>query len=172
MSDPLSKISGLTLPPVILCIGSDRVLGDALGPITGELLKKKFNVPAFVYGSLSTPVNALNLGKAAAFIASRHRGAKIVAIDGSVGSEIGKITVSEGSLRPGLASGKVLPAVGDVSITVTVATDVRLLPSVRLGVVYDLALKAAGLVADALAPFSDCGLNPSPSIRKYNTRSY
>lgn len=109
MSDPLSKISSLTLPPVILCIGSDRVLGDALGPITGELLKKKFDVPAFVYGSLSTPVNALNLGKAAAFIASRHRGAKIVAIDGSVGSEIGKITVSEGSLRPGLASGKVLP---------------------------------------------------------------
>ncbi|MFR6640865.1 MAG: DUF1256 domain-containing protein [Christensenellales bacterium] len=62
-----------------------------------------------MYGSLSTPVNALNLGKAAAFIASRHRGAKIVAIDGSVGSEIGKITVSEGSLRPDSLRAKSCP---------------------------------------------------------------
>ncbi|MFR6640864.1 MAG: DUF1256 domain-containing protein [Christensenellales bacterium] len=45
MSDPLSKISSLTLPPVILCIGSDRVLGDALGPITGELLKRNSTFP-------------------------------------------------------------------------------------------------------------------------------
>ena len=31
-----------TLMPVILCIGTDRVIGDALGPIAGELLVKAF----------------------------------------------------------------------------------------------------------------------------------
>lgn len=165
MDDCFFKIPDFSVPPVILCIGSDRVLGDALGPITGELLKKKFDVPAFVYGTLSAPVNALNLRKAASFIGSRHRGAKIVAIDGSVGRDVGRISVNEGSLYPGLASGKNLPAVGDISITATVAADVRLLSSVRLSVVFDLAMRTAKLVAAALEPAEKNVFAPTLGVR-------
>ena len=171
MIDPFSEILSDSATPVILCIGSDRVLGDALGPVTGELLKRKFDVPAFVYGSLDCPVTALNLRSATAFIKARHRDSKIIAIDGAVGSEVGKISVCGSSLRPGLASGKVLPNVGDVSVIVTVATDAKLLPSVRLKTVYDLALRTAELVASAVGTHFRACEKHFPTVLKHNTRT-
>ena len=48
------------LPPVYLCIGSDRVTGDSLGPLVGTLLLKvQPTLP--VIGTLTDPVHALNL---------------------------------------------------------------------------------------------------------------
>ena len=58
-----------TLVPVALCIGTDRVIGDALGPVVGELLVSAFNAPFFVYGTLASPVTALNLGCETASVA-------------------------------------------------------------------------------------------------------
>lgn len=143
-----------TLPPVILCIGTDRVIGDAVGPITGSLLTERFDVPCFVYGTLSRPVTALNLETAADFIARRHVGQKVIAVDSGLGklSDVGNIRIAEGSLRPGLAVGKVLPAVGDVSVTATVA-DCRkenALNFVRLSFVSDLALEIARYLCSEL----------------------
>ena len=43
--------------PIILCIGSDLVLGDSLGPLIGTLLLKR-NVEAYVYGTLGSPITA------------------------------------------------------------------------------------------------------------------
>ena len=35
--------------PVIVCVGTDGVVGDCLGPLVGTMLKEK-NLPAFIYG--------------------------------------------------------------------------------------------------------------------------
>lgn len=127
--------------PVILCIGSDRVTGDCLGPIVGQMLLER-NVDAYIYGSLNRPVTALNLKESIKTIRRAHGDKKILAIDSSVGKyeDVGKIRISFGSIAPGSADGKKLPKVGDVSITATV-TDLSKTPlsSVRLGVVYALA---------------------------------
>lgn len=127
--------------PVILCIGSDRVTGDCLGPIVGQMLVER-NVNAFVYGTLSSPVTALNLKESLRHIKRVHSDKKVLAIDSSVGkaSDIGKVRVAFGAIAPGSADGKRLPKVGDVSITATV-TDLSKVPlaAVRLGVVYNLA---------------------------------
>lgn len=140
--------------PVILCIGSDRVTGDCLGPLVGELLLA-FDVNAYVYGSLSFPVTALNINHVVAAIKLKHSGSKILAIDSSVGKkeDVGKLSIIKGSLKPGSADGKKLPPVGDVAITATV-TDSSLLPlsSVRLGDVYRLARKIAGSVLKVYPP--------------------
>ncbi len=48
---------------VFLCIGSDRVTGDCLGPYIGHLLTPHETGHIFVYGTLSSPVHALNLEK-------------------------------------------------------------------------------------------------------------
>lgn len=127
--------------PVILCIGSDRVTGDCLGPIVGQMLIER-NVNAFVYGNLDRPVTALNLKDALKHIRSVHKDKKVLAIDSSVGkqSDVGKIRIAFGSIAPGSADGKKLPKVGDVSITATVTDPVNTpLSAVRLGVVYSLA---------------------------------
>ncbi len=127
--------------PVILCIGSDRVTGDCLGPIVGQMLVER-NVNAFVYGTLARPVTALNLKESLRHIKRVHSDRKVLAIDSSVGksSDVGKVRVAFGAIAPGSADGKKLPKVGDVSITATV-TDLSKVPlsAVRLGVVYELA---------------------------------
>lgn len=138
--------------PVVLCIGSDRVTGDCLGPIVGQLLvERKAN--AFVYGTLARPVTALNLVDAVEHIRARHPEKKVLAVDSSVGrfDDIGKIRVAFGSIAPGSADGKKLPKVGDVSITATV-TDPQKTPlsAVRLGTVYDLAKLIADRIAECL----------------------
>ena len=49
------------VPPVFVCIGSDRVTGDSLGPLVGSKLHycDEFIFP--VYGTLDFPIHALNL---------------------------------------------------------------------------------------------------------------
>lgn len=127
--------------PVILCIGSDRVTGDCLGPMVGQMLTER-GAPAFVYGTLAKPVTALNLCDCLDRIKTVHADKKILAVDSSVGkfSDIGKIRVTFGSIAPGSADGKKLPKVGDVSVTATVTDPLKTpLGAVRLGTVYSLA---------------------------------
>ena len=131
--------------PVVLCIGSDRVTGDCLGPIVGQMLIER-NADAHVYGCLDKPVTALNLRDCVKTIKSTHGDKKVLAVDSSVGksSDIGKIGIAFGAIAPGSADGKKLPKVGDVSITATV-TDAEKVPlsAVRLGTVYALAREIA-----------------------------
>ncbi len=138
--------------PVVLCIGSDRVTGDCLGPLVGQILVER-GVNAFVYGTLDRPVTALNLVGAVQHIYETHPEKKILAIDSSVGklSDVGKIRIAFGSIAPGSADGKKLPKVGDVSITATV-TDPHKTPlaAVRLGTVYSLARQIASQIIDCL----------------------
>ena len=49
------------LPPVYLCIGSDRVTGDSLGPMVGSALEERYKKSIPVFGTLKMPVHALNL---------------------------------------------------------------------------------------------------------------
>ena len=127
--------------PVVLCIGSDRVTGDCLGPIVGQMLLER-NADAHVYGCLDKPVTALNLKECIKNIKTVHRDKKVLAVGSSVGkaADVGKIRVAFGAIAPGSADGKKLPKVGDVSITATV-TDAGKVPlsAVRLGTVYSLA---------------------------------
>lgn len=138
--------------PVILCIGSDRVTGDCLGPIAGQLLVER-GANAYVYGTLDRPVTALNLRDCISHIKTVHADKKILAIDSSVGklSDVGKIRVAFGSIAPGSADGKKLPKVGDVSITATVTDPVSTpLGAVRLGIVYSLAQSIAARIVQGL----------------------
>lgn len=147
-SDILAALGTLRRPPVILCIGSDRVTGDCIGPLVGHLLSAR-NLACTVLGTLENPVTALNLTDTVLLLKRKYAGHKIIAVDSCVGEkdELGKIRVGRNSLRPGLACGKKLPKVGDVSITATVACDkADNLYSARLGFVYALAVK----IADAL----------------------
>lgn len=145
-------LMSLGVLPVVLCIGSDRVTGDCLGPIVGQMLTER-GANAFVYGTLDRPVTALNLVDAVAHIKKTHKNRKVLAIDSSVGklSDVGKVRVTFGSIAPGSADGKTLPKVGDVSITATV-TDPKKTPlsAVRLGIVYSLAQNIADNVLRCL----------------------
>lgn len=104
---------------VFLCIGSDRMTGDCLGPYVGHQLSRYETQGIYVYGTLAHPVHALNLQKVTAFIAANHPEALVIAIDASLGSKkhLGYVTIGNGALYPGAGVQKELPPVGDIHIT-------------------------------------------------------
>ena len=86
---------------VFLCIGSDRVTGDCLGPYVGYRLSQ-YQIPGiFVYGTLNQPVHAVNLSHITDSIASAHPSALVIAIDASLGEKrhLGYVSIGNGSLR-------------------------------------------------------------------------
>lgn len=102
---------------IIVCIGTDRCIGDCLGPLTGTILKNR-NFPLSVYGTISDPIHALNLDKKLNNIKSTSPKSIIIGIDACLGSSdsIGEIQIRDYPIHPGKGVGKTLPNVGDYSI--------------------------------------------------------
>lgn len=106
---------------VFLCIGTDRATGDCLGPLVGSRLKS-LSPSTSVYGTLETPVHATNLQETLDEILAIYTQPFIIAVDACLGNadRIGYINVRQGSLKPGTALNKTLPAVGDFHISAVV----------------------------------------------------
>lgn len=139
--------------PVFLCIGSDRVTGDSLGPIIGSELKRAFHDNIPVYGTLEMPVHALNLIPVLHAIKAHHKNNILIAIDASLGipEHQGYITLGKGSLTPGAGVRKELESVGDVFITGIVGPSGRFshltLQTTRLSAVMPVARQiSAGIL--------------------------
>ena len=135
---------------VFLCIGSDRITGDCLGPYIGHLLHPHESPQIFVYGTLSDPVHALNLEKCSRLIGQLHPHALVIAIDASLGQKkhLGYVTIANGALYPGAAVHKKLPPVGHIHITgiVNIAGTLEqlTLQTTRLSTVISIAEQIAG----------------------------
>jgi len=140
-------------PLVIVCIGSDRSIGDALGPLVGSYLEESHPDDLFVYGSLREPVHATNLVSVLDNLNTRHENPFVLAVDACLGrpESVGMITVGSGSLKPGAGVNKSLPAVGDIYSTgvVNVAgfMEYFVLQNTRLGLVVKMAkIMAQGIL--------------------------
>lgn len=113
-----AMLAGFETKPLIFCIGSDRHLLDSLGPLTGTMLQEA--VPGLeVIGTLHNPVHARNMVPALKRLEQLNLGRVVIAVDASVGSqnEIGLLQLRPGSLAPGKALARNLPAVGDYALT-------------------------------------------------------
>lgn len=122
MADALKNKMSST-QAVYMCIGTEKVFSDSLGPRVGTLLNEKMSTPAFVYGLCEQNITAENLLYSYNFIKALHPDSQIVVIDAAVGSadQIGKVQISDGGILPGAATNKNLPSVGDVGIVGIVA---------------------------------------------------
>ena len=128
---------------ILLCIGTDRCSGDSYGPLLGTLLTEQGIENIKVIGTLHNPVHAKNLSEAMKSIDVDN--SLIIAVDASLGSEVGRITVTNGHMVPGKGVDKELGKVGDISITGNVNYSVlaqdmnfKVLLSTRLATVWDL----------------------------------
>lgn len=141
--------------PVILCIGTDRSTGDALGPLVGSLLLAK-NVSCRVLGTLDVPVHAVNLAESIDALQSNPLPPFIVAVDACLGqlSSVGQVSVGDGCLQPGAGVHKKLPAVGDMHVTGIVNVggfmEYFVLQNTRLSIVFRMAHIIADGIADGL----------------------
>lgn len=102
---------------IIVCIGTDRCIGDCLGPMVGTMLKDSiFSLP--VYGTIAEPIHALNIDNKLEEIKNLHPYNNIIAIDACLGdtNNIGEIQARDYPVHPGKGVGKSLPDVGDISV--------------------------------------------------------
>lgn len=129
---------------VVLCIGSDRSTGDALGPLTGSKLKL-LNVFPHIYGTLDDPIHATNLETRLQAIHDSVSQPFVLAVDACLGKleNVGFVTLGHGSVKPGAAVNKNLPAVGNAYITGIVNVggfmEHMVLQSTRLNLVMRMA---------------------------------
>lgn len=136
---------------VIICIGTDKCIGDCLGPLVGTILNIN-NFPLPVYGSIDNPIHALNINKNLEYIKKTHPNAYIIGIDACLGQEssIGEIHIRNFAIHPGKGVGKSLPEVGDKSIVGIVDSnenaDFFYSKSIRLSLIF----KMAKVIADGL----------------------
>ncbi|MCG5252831.1 spore protease YyaC [Brevibacillus agri] len=140
---------------VFLCIGSDRSIGDALGPLVGTMLVEA-GVTHRVYGTLEEPVHAFNLEPTLKAIKRQFRQPLIIGIDAGLGEkeQVGAVILKEGPLLPGRALQKMLPPVGDYHLTGVVnyldpLPATQFLNDTRLYTVRKLAKTMVSVIASA-----------------------
>jgi putative sporulation protein YyaC len=130
---------------VVVCVGTDRSTGDALGPLVGSKLEKSSCDGFHLYGTLDDPVHAINLADTLGLIKERFVSPFIIAIDACLGQlgSVGCIQIGRGPLKPGAGVNKDLPPVGDVHITGIVNVggfmEYFVLQNTRLSLVMNMA---------------------------------
>ena len=146
--------------PVIVCIGSVGVVGDALGPLVGDLLRDKYQVPAYVYGGVKRPVNGVNYREYRAHLEKMHPKSLIIAVDACVGEakDVGKIKYTVEGLKAGEALNKDLGVIGDIGVMGVVAprseNNLRSLMSTPYSLVEKMSEKIAYKINSLLShPF-------------------
>ncbi|MGD9678390.1 MAG: spore protease YyaC [Vulcanibacillus sp.] len=104
---------------IILCIGTDRSTGDALGPFVGSKLVLAQPEGFKIFGTLDEPVHALNLKDTINLINNNYPYSGVIAIDSSLGryDSVGSIQIKDGPLKPGAGVNKNLPEIGNFHIT-------------------------------------------------------
>jgi len=149
---------------VIVCVGTDRSTGDAFGPIIGSRLSRVVTGEhVYIYGTLDTPVHAVNLGAKLEDISYFHRSRPhiVIAIDACLGKfdHVGQIVLERGALRPGAGVKKELPEFGAYTITgvVNVAgfMEYFVLQNTRLGIVMKMSDVVVHALSSSLRRFQD-----------------
>lgn len=118
----------------IVCIGTDRTIYDAIGPLTGTFLKEMgvHNV----YGTLAEPIHQLSYKKILPNINKRHKDDLVIAVDASIGHKPDRISIRDFPLKMGSYVTMKLPRVGDISILYCIAEDGKILEDIRLSKIY------------------------------------
>lgn len=136
---------------LFVCIGTDKCIGDCLGPLVGTLLtKNNFSYP--VIGTIENPAHAVNLDNVIVEIERKYKDPFIIAVDACLGHNdfIGDIQVKFGPVHPGKGVGKALPNIGDISIVGVVdSIDVSNIFSIR-SIRLNLIMKMAEVISSAL----------------------
>ena len=147
--------------PVIVCVGSDLVIGDSLGPLVGTMLSfKTQGLGVFIYGTLRSPVTAKEVRYLKEFLLRTHPDRQIIAIDAAVGrsADVGLIKVLGKPLAPGSGANKNLGSFGDATVMGVVAEksmgNYALFNSTRLRLVHEMASQISEGVATLLYDYA------------------
>lgn len=144
---------------VFLCIGTDRIIGDAFGPLVGSKLEEKleryniFNLS--IYGTLNENISYNNVKEKIRIIKEKHKRACIVVIDAALAKEenVGKIFVTKEKMLLGKGLNKAKIEIGDISIKAVVGKNYKL-PKYNFSSLQNISLnnviELANIVAEGI----------------------
>lgn len=148
---------------VFLCVGTDRVIGDCVGPLVGSKLMDLFEdyniLNINIYGTLTENINYINVKNVIERIEKHHKDACVIVIDAALSKKenIGKIYVSNSKTILGRGINKNKIQIGDISIKVVVGRDLKVskynfksLQNTSLGFVMNLSEKVAEGIFDVI----------------------
>lgn len=122
---------------IIVCVGTDRCIGDSFGPIMGSMLQNS-TLGLTVYGTIENPVHALTIHQTMYEIAELYPDREVFGIDAAIGKSVECFSIKPNGIRPGAALGKTLPMVGSNSIKFIVAeTAYEVQVNIRLNTVLN-----------------------------------
>jgi putative sporulation protein YyaC len=130
--------------PIFLCVGSDKVVGDSIGAIIGELLSKKYKINAHIYGDLDNNADANNIQEIVQEIKEKYPTSPVILIDGILGElgDVGQVKFYENGAYASGQFGKGV-FVGDYSILAVVGVkgidSLQFLSSVKLKTIVNQA---------------------------------
>ena len=141
---------------VFLCVGTDKVIGDAVGPLIGSKLKNLFeNCNIYninIYGSLEDNVNYINVQNIINKIEKHHKDACLIVVDSALSKNenIGRIFVSNKKTILGKGLNKNRVEIGDISIKVVVGKDLKI-PKFNFKVLNEISLRDILELSDTVA---------------------
>lgn len=104
---------------VFLCIGTNKCIGDSLGPKVGQILYNKLKFEdVMVLGNIKENITYRNIGKNLNSIYKQIKNPYIIVIDASLSNKeyIGNVVIKNSSIVIGSSLGKEAYKIGDISI--------------------------------------------------------
>lgn len=143
---------------VFICIGSNNVSGDCLGPLVGTYLKNKKIIDYDIYGDMLEPIIFEDINNKINEIDLKYNKDCIkVLIDSALGDEIGKIFISIGELNAGAGLYKNTKILGDINIKGVVGKNYNdrfknliELKSIDINVINKMAIEIANSIASVV----------------------
>ena len=103
---------------VFLCIGTNKIIGDSVGPIVGNYLKKLQNEYLQIYGTLDDTINFFNAKDVIEGIYQNLENPYLITVDAALSNSNNKgdIVLSEGYIKIGKALQKSICFYSDINI--------------------------------------------------------
>lgn len=109
---------------IFLCIGTNRIIGDAFGPVVGSVLKKNLssNDNIQVVGDLKECVTYDNINKTVNLLTCNYQTNLVIVLDSALSckNDIGKVFVQNRGLKYAESLKKNNSAIGNISIKAVV----------------------------------------------------
>jgi len=137
----------------ILCVGTDKIIGDSFGPLVGSKLLELFKECNFsninVYGSLNRNLNYETIGQITKNINDKTT---TIVIDAALSNKenIGKIFVSNRKTILGKGLDKNKLEIGDISIKSVVAKDYKI-PRYNFKALQNISLNGVMTLSNIVA---------------------
>lgn len=94
---------------VILCIGTDKLIGDSIGPVVGQKLKEEnIQEKVSIYGNMKETINFKNAKQVIENIFKSYEKPFIITVDSALGTQamVREIVVNKGVIRIGKSLGR------------------------------------------------------------------